>query len=194
MLTFRIKFNYFQGYAKTLVKYRALLSDFRWAWPHVTHAIELHHARVFDTEGAASKYSGPWRALAPFTVRARMLRLEVATGTPNDYAATPRGEQAHRRILHWTHTLRRSFTERGAFGAVRVFTRKSLEYGSRLSYVERHQRGKVSVGGRTRRRGLPANRPVPMRPPLDVVGGPSIGIRTFETALGRRMRIAGALP
>lgn len=148
------------------------LRDLRWAWPEAIRAVESHHLAIFDSEGADNEAgSGPWAPLSELTVRARLLGWGISKIPPMDYM--PDSEEGPEgRILHWSHRLRSAMGHGGGLfmgDAVRVMTKRGMEYGTRTPYAKDLHTGHSKRGWR-----------LPVRPILDTEAGPEIAIRQVQ--------------
>ena len=103
------------------------LRDLRWAWPEVAKVVEKVQARNFDREGALS--DGGWLALDALTAKARFFGWDVEGSVTGAYSSAST-EHAEGRILHWTHTLRKSLTMGKANYAIRTFQKRKMIFGT----------------------------------------------------------------
>ena len=122
--------------------------DLRPALEITANLLELHVARTFATEGAASGH--PWPPLAESTVRARTKRWGYYR-----HWAPMAGASGAGPILQWHGRLSRSF-RRGGVAHIRVVSPSGLTWGSGVAYGIYHQ----STRPRSR---LPRRAPIAFR-------------------------------
>lgn len=181
---FKFVFDPGQEARKIVLAQMKALRDLRWLWPSVADAVEDHHASVFDREGATME-SGGWMPLSKATARARFFGYEIPGSHTGAYSSgSTEGDEG--RILHWTHTLRRSMTRSGVEGAIRKFQKTAMVFGTDLPYAEVHQEGAYQPLGPEG-----AQKWVPARPFLDPAGSVPAIARALHSGIVRMLNHDG---
>jgi len=109
---------------------RGVVSDLRPAMREAADEARAFQRKWFDSQGG-----GSWKALAPRTVTARRERLGY-------YKRAPKGEGPSRRILHWTHALRLSTSDKTSADHISHQTsRTSWKFGTKDPRARKHQKG-----------------------------------------------------
>ena len=109
---------------------RGVVRDLRPPMREAADEARAFQRRWFDSQGG-----GTWKALAPRTVKSRRERLGY-------YKRAPKGEGPKRRILHWTHALRLSTSDKTSADHVsRALSRHSWKFGTKDPRAHKHQKG-----------------------------------------------------
>lgn len=143
-----------------------MLKDLRWAWPGVSHALEKHHARVFDSEGRIN--DGGWILLSAATIKARFFGWNILGSVTGAYESRS-GEGEDGRVLHWTYRLRNSLADQTPDSIRQMLTTKMI-WGTKAPHAAiLHGGGQSNVG------------PLPPRPIIDPKGSQSVVVDKMQS-------------